>query len=333
MPTEIDTVWRSVDPVKRDRLLAALATQGFVPASDATQKITLDRPCIAIWARDDLQDAFGQLDSLNEAARTRRLVSVLLEKTPLPASLAPHPVIDLVNWRGSTDNASFETLVTALSVAAKDCGPATIGGHASRRVQRLIGKVTVVAVIGFLFWAVMNVLAVQNNLCSIRFVQPHLSDMCGYFGLGGKPDREERLAWEARPAGSCEALRVHIDRFQTGALRDVAADILNARRLVQDETWVADEQLLRLYVLIGEVFPDLPSAQADARERTLAEAEQLCSGFAATDAYRLLSSGVSVETWSCDATTAGHVCGFDGMARCSLERAVRTIRETCEVVP
>lgn len=97
MPTEIETVWQYVDPTKRDRLLTALGTQGFVPASAGTQRITLDRPCLAIWARGELLDAFGQLDTLNEAASSKHLVSVLLEKTALPVALAPHPVFDLAN--------------------------------------------------------------------------------------------------------------------------------------------------------------------------------------------------------------------------------------------
>lgn len=333
MATNIDVVWGAADQSKRDRLLTALAAEGFVPHPRDATDVDPSRPCVAIWEREDAAEGFGRLAELDEAARNGRLVSVLLEKTPLPAGLSPHPLVDLVNWRGSSENVSFADLVSTLTIAARDCKPVTIGGKISSRLRRLLAGFTVVAVLGFLLAFTMNVLAVQNNLCSIRFSQPNVSDMCGYLGLGGKPAREERLAWESRPMGSCDALRAHIERFPDGALRSTAADMLDGQRTIEEEDWVPDEQQLPLFVPIGGGFADRATAEADARERTRAQASQLCSGLAATDSYRLVSSPVSPDTWSCDTTTSGHYCGFDGVALCALERQVRTNRYLCGAAP
>lgn len=172
-------------------------------------------------------------------------------------------------------------------------------------------------------------LAIQNNLCSVNFIQPNMSDMCGALGLGGKPEREERLAWESRPSGSCDALRAHIKRFPNGALRAAAADMIDGRRIVADERWVKDEQRLPIYLPIGDGFSNRAAAEADARTRAQAHASLLCEGFAATDIYQLRSSAFTPDYFTCETTATGNYCSFEGQAICALERLKRTNVEFC----
>ena len=65
--------------------------------------------------------------------------------------------------------------------------------------------------------------------------QPQISDMCGALGLGNRATKAERVAWEGRKPGSCEALRTHIEHFPDGAYHDKAADMLAARRTTKVE--------------------------------------------------------------------------------------------------
>lgn len=333
MATTIFVVWGSTDEGKRERLILALRAAGFAPDVGGAFDAVLSCPCLAIWSRADATGAFGRLAGLIKAASDGRLISVLLEATPLPVGLASHPVVDLSNWRGSRDNPAFSELVGKLKVAAQDCAPKTVGAAVTRRMRRLLGGVTVLVVLGFAFAFTMNVLAVQNNLCSINFVQPNLSDICGSLGLGGKPEREERLAWEGRALGSCDALRTHIQQFPNGALRSTAADMIDGRRTVPEETWVPDELRLPIYEPIGDGFADRATAEADARVRATAQAMTLCEVSAAADIYRLQSAGVTPDTFICDTTASGSYCGFDGKAVCTLERLQTTNTEFCGEAP
>lgn len=329
MATPIAVVWGDVDETRRERLIHALKAAGFAPDLGGPRQDDPSCPCLAIWSRADAAEGLGHMESLTRAADAGRLISAMVEAAALPSSLPAHPVVDLTNWRGSRDNPAFAELTGKLKVAAQDCAPKTVGAVLTRRIRRLVGGVTVLAVLGFVFAFTMNVLAVQNNLCSINFVQPNLSDICGAWGLGGKPEREERLAWEARPVGSCDALRTHIQQFPDGALRSAAADMIDGRRITAEESWVPDEQRMPIYLPIGAGFPDLATAEADASNRVSAQAKMLCDGLASTDMYRLLSATVSLAAFTCETSSSGHYCGFDGQAVCTLERRQITNTEYC----
>ena len=253
-----------MDEGKRERLIIALRAAGFAPDLGGDIGADVSCPCLAIWSRADAAGAFTRLAGLTKAASEGRLISVLMEATPLPPGLRSHPVVDLSHWRGSRDNPALSELLGKLKLPAQDCAPKTVGATVTRRMRRLLGGVTVLVVLSFAFAFTINVLAVQNNLCSINFVQPNLSDICGALGLGGKPEREERLAWEGRLLGSCDALRTHIEQFPNGAFRTTAADMIDGRRTVSEEGWVPDEHRLPIFEPIGDGFVNRAMAEADA---------------------------------------------------------------------
>src|SRR4029453_67872 len=88
---------------------------------------------------------------------------------------------------------------------------------------------------------------VASGVCAIPGPQPGLSDSCGIFGLGGRPSKAERLAWEARPTGNCEALRKHISSFPDGVFRTKAADLLTARKISYVNSWQPTKRTLTLF--------------------------------------------------------------------------------------
>jgi hypothetical protein len=175
-----------------------------------------------------------------------------------------------------------------------------------------------------------NTFGVASQVCTLPGPQPGLSDSCGSLGLGGRPDRTERLAWEARASGSCTALRDHIARFPDGAYRSEAADLLTARKTSVLETWHPATRTLALFEpSAGAAAKDEHTAQARSLERAKADAERLCRNFGAGTLYRYVSSSPIAERWSCTPRGSGRVCGFEGQAECQLSERRQMQQEVC----
>jgi hypothetical protein len=174
-----------------------------------------------------------------------------------------------------------------------------------------------------------NTFGLAAKLCTLPAAQPGLSDGCGGLGLGGRPDRAERLAWEARTPGSCPALREHINRFPNGAYRSEAADLLTARQTSIVETWEPASRTLALFEPAGSPAKDDGAAQTRALQSAKSDAERLCRGFGAGSLYRYVSSSAVAEHWSCIKSAGGTECGFDGRAMCELSMSRRLEQEHC----
>ena len=89
-----------------------------------------------------------------------------------------------------------------------------------------------------------NVFSAQDQVCGVPLIAASDLGLCGALGLGNRPTKAERVAWEGREPGSCAALRTHIERFPQGAYRDKAADMLAARRVTQKEIWTPSTRRL-----------------------------------------------------------------------------------------
>ena len=258
-------------------------------------------------------------------------MSVVVEKVSLPVGLPQHPIVDLVGWKGSAQNPFFIELLGHLEQAAERKAPAHPGNRLSRIRKKLFAGLTFGVVVACIFGVTMNVLGVQNNVCSIDFAQPGLSDFCGGFGLGDKPTRKERLAWEARTPGSCDAIRSHIETFgDKGALHSVAADLLAARRTSTEVYWVDDTQSAPFSQSFATVGAE---TEAEARAAALANAgraaEASCKAYGQGDLYKVKGHKIEVDAWDCTEFSSGHYCGFDGKSICLLERRVEEQREFC----
>src|SRR5260370_10388324 len=92
-----------------------------------------------------------------------------------------------------------------------------------------------------------NLFRSQGHACGIPMLQPAISDVCGALGLGDRPTKGERIAWEGREPGSCAALRSHIEHFPNGTYRDEAAGMLAARRVTQTEVWTPTTRRLAVF--------------------------------------------------------------------------------------
>lgn len=149
--------------------------------------------------------------------------------------------------------------------------------------------------------------------------------------MGHRPSRTERLAWQARERGSCDALREHINAFPEGAYRAGAADLLAARRVEQTESWSPAERSLALFVRqTDRSHPSESEAQEAALVRGARQAESLCRGMTGSGAYRLDSVRPEPEAWDCSTTGGGVECAFEGRAVCELEERRLAEVEVCE---
>lgn len=340
MTHDIFLSYKREDEARAARLAGALEAAGFtvwwdrslLPATSWRTQIQTAletaKCVVVIWTRESAGPAGDFVrDEAGQAKARGVLVPVMMQKTRLPLGFGEMQYVDLVGWKGGRGNVFFQDLVAACRAKIDGTAVPKPKGPLRRTLHRAsLGLLSTGGLAG-LFALSANVASVQNHACSVAWVQPGVSDVCGALGLGGKPKRAERLAWEALEPGSCDALRTHVETFPDGAFRDDAADRIAARRVTRTEVWTPDEKRLRLMVMQdGDSAPDLAAAQQAAILRANEEAETLCRGFSVTSTFRLTASHPEIQTWDCADYPSGQVCGGRGEAVCDVD--VRSIVET-----
>lgn len=259
------------------------------------------------------------------------LVPVLIDDLPqLPLGFGEIQALDLTRWRGDRRSVEFQDLVRTVRAKLADEPLPAPRAPARRIARRLAWGGASSAALLFALLIAFNSFGIARSICSLPVPQPGLADTCGNFGLGLKPSRAERLAWESLPAGSCPALREFVQRHPDGALRGKAADLLTARRVSREESWSAATRSLALF---QPAEGPVSRTEAAARERALADsvvtAERLCRDFGATSLYRFEGAETRADRWSCEKSRGGYACSFDGSAVCKLQVRAVNERETC----
>ena len=288
------------------------------------------RCVIVVWTRESVGPAGDFVrDEAGQAKRRGVLVPVMLDKIDVPLGFGEIQAIDLSHWKGSPRDPFFQDLCAAVNAKLEGRAVPPAKGPMRRLMRRLTWS-SVASAIGLCLVFGFNLFSAQDQVCGLPLLQPQISDLCGALGFGNRPSKAERIAWEGRAAGSCAALRSHVERFPDGAYRAAASDILAARRVTQTEIWTPGTRRLTLFVgqddgaSAGEA-----AAKAAALNRGRASAERLCKSFAATTAFRLASAEPSVQTWQCSQAAKGFVCGFEGEAVCVLEERRTQEIESC----
>jgi len=161
-------------------------------------------------------------DEAGQGKRRGILVPVRLETVAPPLGFGEMQAVDLSRWSGSAQDAEFADLCAAVRAKLSGSTPPPASGP-TRRLPRRLTYGSVVSAAG------VNLFGVQKRLCAADWLQPCLSDLCGALGVGQRPSRDERLAWEGREPTSCAALRSHLARFPDGFYRAQASALLAAR--------------------------------------------------------------------------------------------------------
>lgn len=219
------------------------------------------------------------------------LVPVLIDHIgQLPLGFGEIQALDLSGWRGDRNNPYFQDLVATIGAKLANEPLPTPRGPLKRIARRLMwGSISGTVLTGIALIG-LNTFGFASWVCTLPGLQPALSDSCGSVGWGGRPNRAERVAWEARIAGSCAALREHIAHFPDGAYRSEAADLLTARKVSIMETWQPASRALALFEpSAGPPAKNEAAARASALERSRPDSERLCRGFGGGTLYRYVS--------------------------------------------
>jgi hypothetical protein len=287
---------------------------------------------IVIWSTNSAGPDGGYVrEEARRGLNRNILVPVLIDAVGnLPLGFGEIQALDLTGWHGNIRDPFFQDLV--FTVRAKLGGsPLPAPKGPTRRIAKRLawgGASTAGLVFAALF--AFNTFGLASGICTLPGPQPGLSDTCGEVGLGSRPGRAERLAWESRPPGSCPALRDHIARFPDGALRRKAADLLTARKVSTVETWQPATRTLALFESAEEpAVGDESAARASALKRAKESADRVCKAFGAGTLYRFVSASPVAEHWQCSKVRTGMVCGFDGHAACELTERHAVEREDC----
>lgn len=330
--TDLFISYKREDEARVGRLVQALQKAGLqvwwdrgLPGGESWRdniQAALDRAkcVIVVWTRESAGPAG---DFVREEAAQAKARGILVPITLEPSARPPLgfgevQAIDLSRWRGSARDPFFLDLVAAIQAKLEGKPVPPARGPIARLARRLTYGGIASAASAVLFAFALNFMQVQNNVCTIPFGQPLLSDTCGALGLGERPTHQERIAFEALPPGDCTALEVYRDQFEDSPLREIVDSRLNARVTEQEEQWVAGERRLALFV--GG------ATDTEARARAGQHAEQLCHGFAATTQFRLDRS-VATGTFSC----ADGACGISGEAICQLQERQVVTHDICGV--
>ena len=335
--------YKREDEVRVGRLARALEKAGFdiwwdrgLPGGESWRTniagALADARCVVVvWSHGSVgvEGAFVR-DEAGRAMARGILVPVMIDAVAPPLGFGELQAIDLTRWRGAQGDPFFQDLVAVVRAKLDNAPTPKPKGPTARVARRMLygasSSAGLAAVAAFAF----NTFGVATTICTMPGAQPGLSDACGACGLGGRPSREERIAWVAKPAGSCQALRDHIARFPEGAYRREAADLLTARRVTNDDVWSPSTRSLALYQPQStEGAPDEAAAHAKALAAAQSQADNLCRGFAAATSFRFRAATPQPQTWTCAKGGGGVVCGFEGMVACQLDEKATVERESC----
>jgi hypothetical protein len=257
----------------------------------------------------------------DEAARAKGrgiLVPVRLDKVMPPLGFGEVQAIDLSTWRGRPNDPAIHDLVEACKakLEARPAAPAKAPGRRLLRRAAIGSGSTAMLLAAVTFGG--NLFAVQDRACTMPLAQPTLSDTCGALHLGGRPSYAQRLAWDARPKGDCNALRAFASG--DGPYAAQAARLLQAATVTGASPFAPSPRTARGYVrqsITG--FSSVAAAQTDARTRAVDDAKE--TACAPVDANEKLD-GVDVTSTTFDCRPSplgGTVCAADYVATCRLE--------------
>ena len=267
-------------------------------------------------------------DEAREGKRRGILVPIKLDRVAPPLGFGEIQAIDLTRWKGSARDPFFQDLVAAVKAKIEGRPVAAAQGPAKLLRQRLTYGSVLTALAAAIGALGSNTFHIQDNACA---VPQAICDLCGTLGLGGRPTKPERVAWQSLQPGNCDDLRKYLGRFPDGAYRARAQSLLADYHVKEVPVWRPLVQPLALNEDLSDTTkPTRALAKADALNRAQPKAMDLCNGFPVSR-YRLKTVRIDAHIedahgWNGDKIGAGWSCGFNGRAIC--ERAAKAVLRT-----
>ena len=284
--------------------------------------------CVVVMWSEGAVGPAGQYvrDEARRALVRGVLVPVLVDPVAPPLGFGEIQAIDLVHWRGAAGDPFVGDVVTAILAKLRGQPVPPAKAPTQRWARRFTAGGAMTAFAALLWILAADAFAIRERVCTAPLAQPDLSDLCGRWGLGGRPTRDERLAWERRTAGDCDALREHVRRFPQGAHRATAADLLTAVRVESTATTVPQSRENRGYVRQPEQgLHNEDAARADALQRARRDAaDTVCA--VRDDTERLQEVSVEPVAFDCRTTSRGIGCSLDYRATCTMAVTQRVER-------
>lgn len=351
--TDVFLSYKRNDEARAGRLVRALEAQGLEVWWDRglqagenwraqiETELAAARCVVVLWTTASVGSEGGFVkDEATRGLRRRALVQVLLDRVELPVGFGEEQAIDLVGWGRGLRRSARDSFVLDLAAAIRaklDGQPAPKPQGPMKRLLRraLAGGLSAGLALAAGAFAT-NALNLQQHLCTLPLAQPGLSDACGAAGLGGRPDRAQRLAqereqqaWAALPAGDCAALRRFVSDWPSGLHRPEADARLTARSVTRTERWEPMEVRISQYLSEAEAAA---VTETRAREQALAagqrDAEQRCRLYPGGN-HRFVGAMAEPGEWRCHREAAGWFCSSQGTAVCRMEELVVTEVERC----
>jgi len=332
-------LWHSHDAALARALVQGLEQEGFsvdgecaapgpTERASAIARAVARAGCvIALWSKASTGPSGEFMQDQAVAAKERGvLIGLGIETVLLSPQLEGMRLVELGGWRGSRNNSRFRELVAAVR-AIETVSLHRRAGGGKPFYRRLAANLTLGGVVLGLCGFAMNLFGVQREICAIpsRHV---IADGCGALGLGGQPDRSERLAFESRPPGNCDALRRLRPQLRSDVLKEEASQRLSAPIIERSATFSAAPRTWGSYVRARErPLGSRAQAMEDALVRAREDAATM--GCAPRDAYERLA-GVDVTPLAPDCSAdprGGFRCGLNYSAQCRIE--VRALVERC----
>jgi hypothetical protein len=281
------------------------------------------RCVIVIWSRHYIEQQNGIFpDLISDSNELGRLIPVTFKKMRMPDHFHHRAFANLIGWRGSERNVYFQDLLEKCQQLLR--GDTDEVGALRAKPKRPITLMTALpmAAIFIGFWA--DVASVQKQVCSVQFVQPRLSDFCGALGLGNKPTKVERLAWEDVDQNSCVQLGAYIRDYSHGAYTSIANALLSVASLEESEVWTSKQ---KPQVMTLELVQEPKALERQAKRQAAMRIEELaaqrCSNFAASTDHRLSDVKVENLSYQCAKHSDGYRCSVVADTTCVVD--VRSI--------
>lgn len=281
---------------------------------------------VVLWSKASVGPEGGFVrDEAGRALIRGRLVPVLIDNVRPPLGFGEHQAIDLTRWRGNSGDPFFvDLLATVRAKLEGHAVPPPIGPR-QRALRRMMAGSGASVALGVAMVFGANVLRVQDRFCAASAV----SDVCGALGLGNRPPRRERLTWEARPSGSCEAIREHLRAFPAGAYRSEALALLEGARPDTAPGFTPFVRAAAWAVRTAEQpWPDSVAAMRDARLRAIREAgEQIVACGPRSPLERFVAATLRNERFDCRRQPGGGWgCALTCELNCTMTQRVVTER-------